>query len=149
MLAGKLNLFEMVFWRNCYICQEALGCPMQTIVVEKDEEMKEPKNGFLSQHLDAYSVLVIHNLDFILDKNLLFFPPGRIHTFFWLPSSSTHLSQSQSWFRSQLKTLLWGTLPLFTTLILTHLTLVVFFKNFLQNPIPVFPPILGHQHVKT
>lgn len=57
-------------------------------IVVKGERLKETKNWFLSQLLDAYGVLVIRNLDFRFDINLLFFTPGRIHSF-----SGSHLPQ--------------------------------------------------------
>lgn len=63
----------------------------------KEEGVKETKNWFLSQLLDAYSVLVIHNLDSRFDINLLFLTPERIYIFSGShPLQPTYLSHSHS-----------------------------------------------------
>lgn len=65
------------------------------LVVE--EEQKEPKNWSFSQPLDVYSVLVVHNLIFRLDRNLLLLSPGTIHTFSGShPPQPTYLRLSYS-----------------------------------------------------
>lgn len=70
----------MVSGRNWHICQAASGCYVWILVV-KEEEMEVPKNRLLLQQWDVYSVLVICNLDFRHNINLLFLPHGRVHTF--------------------------------------------------------------------
>lgn len=104
----------------------------------EEEEMKVPKHWLLLQWWDVYSVLVICNLEFRLDVNLLCLLPGRMHTFSVShPPQPTYLSLSHSLGLSLI--LSWGTCPLFATLILPHLTSVLFFKKFLPVPIPVSP----------
>ena len=107
----------------------------------EEEEMKVPKNWLLLQWWDVYSVLVICNLEFRLDVNLLFLPPGRMHTFSVShPPQPTYLSLSHSLGLSLI--LSWGTCPLFTTLILPHLTSVLFFKKSPPIPVPVSPSLI-------
>lgn len=77
-------------------------------------------------------MLVICNLEFRLDVNLLFLLPGRMHTFSVShPPQPTYLSLGPSLGLSLI--LSWGTCPLFATLILPHLTSVLFFKKFSPN----------------
>lgn len=112
------------------------------IIVVEEEEMKEPKIWLVSQRLGAYSVLVIHNLDFRLDMILLVLPPGRFHTFLALillnPPTLVLVSLGLS-----LKLFLKEPFfPLFTTWFLPHLTSVMFFEIFSEISLYFLPLLI-------
>lgn len=83
----------MIFGRNQHVRLAASGCYVWILVVE--DEMKEPKD--CSFHNHWMPIVCVLFIIFRLDINLLFLPPGTIHTFSGShPPQPTYLTLSYS-----------------------------------------------------